>query len=112
MKRKATHFPMFFLIRGGSIPGLLDMCRYDNACPAMESESAKLESRLYGEANGPWIIMKRFVPAGGHIEPSADRWKSFGWECHRSLTHVVTVFSDVSEAEYMRNGLEKEKKPS
>lgn len=89
--KKATHYVVFIAaqIHG---PGYEDMLRYDNACPASESESAKLEHAVHGDG-AAWIIFRRFVMAGGKVEPTVERWKSFGIPC------LPEVFEEYFSAE-------------
>lgn len=77
-----THNAVYILVRGANSCFVFDMLRYDNACPANEQESGKLESLCNHHEKIPgWIVLKRFVPRGAPKEPTVDRWKSFGWEC-------------------------------
>jgi hypothetical protein len=64
-----------YRVRVNSLQGLIDMLRYDSACPADESESHKVIALADGT---PQIIeLRRFYPVGGEPLAGAPRWRSF-----------------------------------
>ena len=91
-KPKATHCTVFIIAQIHS-HAIADMLRYDKCCPATEVESRKLERSLGSNENN-WIILQKFYPLGGKIEPSVDRWKSFGTTC---IPQYFTEYHDAEE---------------
>jgi hypothetical protein len=102
VKRRASHLCVFLVVRGKGINGgIFDMMRYDNCTPATEVEAGKLEAMLYpGDRIPQWIVLRRFVPVGGPVDPTVGRWESFGWECDR---RAFNEFADAESVAKIRN---------
>lgn len=103
--RKPTHRCVFLVVRGKGISGgIFDMMRYDNCTPATEQESGKLEKLLWADRDegvrSEWIVMRRFVETGARVDPTVDRWLSFGWECDQ---RAFEFFSDAESVARTRN---------
>jgi hypothetical protein len=67
-----------YRVRVHSLQGLVDMLRYDSACPADEGESNKVLALADGREQV--IELRRFYPVGGEPLAGAPRWRSFNAE--------------------------------
>ena len=96
-KLKASHFVIYVLARIHG-PGFIDMFRYMNCVPATEAEAHAIEKSL-GDGQSRWIVLKRFVMAGGPPLGNWERWASF------NIPVADRYFEDLNGAETHRKSL-------
>lgn len=100
-KSHASYVQVYMAARGHG--SCADMMRYDSAVPADEGQAHKLDGCAEAGSKEQWVIFRRFVKTGAKLQPSVERWKSFGWEAYPAVYWEIRPLEEaIAEAENRR----------